>query len=655
MSRISNNSGVSSAFGTVIVRVAAITALGSWPAAWAAVDMGVTPVWFAAALIVYTLVALLALRLAGAALSRGSMIGLRSLLCVGASAYSLLNWLFAVSYYTQGFGFNDQLFFHLGTDTLHVGWQTERLKLLLQFSLLALLPLTVWWSSARAVPLGVLVGVRFRALASGLLISALVSTPTLNFISYLSLRQERSDLTAEAFSSYVPGDLNKARNIVLIYAESLEASYLDSEHFEGELLPQLKALSNEGAVFSDVRQRPGTGWTVAGLIASQCGFSVLVNNPFSGNTRLAATPKPYPEAECLGDIAQKLGYSTLFMGGAGSAFAGKGNFLRTHGFDRLLGRSELVAQSVEPLNLSPWGVHDDDLFARALAEIEALEAAGEPYFLSLLTLDTHHPEGFPSPRCKLAPGEASMRRSLRCSDQQIADFIRELRAREGGEDTLIAVFSDHLAMRNSLWESLRLKGRERRLLFMLLNSKQGAGQGGASVNTPLTHYEIGPTLLEAAGAASEVRIGFGESAFAAIAASDAGRDLRNLSIPRYAEPAGNLNFAKSHLAIDSSALVIKVGRREFAISENGGLFIHGAFTLIFNKTGEFEDVAYTRSLDDIGPSLRGKAVVIIERPTADSPLRYQVGRWGQSSMMKGELAQAEILTLEPETLRSLMK
>jgi hypothetical protein len=248
-----------------------------------------------------------------------------------------------------------------------------------------------------------------------------------------------------------------------------------------------------------------------------------------------------------------------------------------------------------------------------------------------------------------------MRRALRCSDQQIANFIRELRAREGGEDTLIAVFSDHLAMRNSLWESLRLKGGERRLLFMLLNAKQGAGQDGASVNTPITHYEIGPTLLEAAGAASEVRIGFGESAFAVAAASDVGRDLRNLSIPRYAEPAGNLNLADSHLIIDSSALVIKVGRREIAISENGGPFTYGAFTLIFDKNGAFEDVAYTRSLDDIGPSLRGKAVVIIERPTVDSPLRYQVGRWGQSTMMKGELAQAEILTLEPETLRSLMK
>jgi hypothetical protein len=60
-------------------------------------------VWFAAALIVYTLVALLALRLAGTSLSRVFKTGLRALLCAGASAYSLLNWLLAVSYYTQGY------------------------------------------------------------------------------------------------------------------------------------------------------------------------------------------------------------------------------------------------------------------------------------------------------------------------------------------------------------------------------------------------------------------------------------------------------------------------------------------------------------------------------------------------------------------------
>lgn len=638
----------------VIVRIAAVTALGCWPSAWAVAGMGATGVWFATALIVYTLVALLALRLAGASLSPGLKTGLRALLCAGASAYVLLNWLLAVSYYTQGMGFNDQLFFHLGTDTLRVGWETERAKMLLQFSLLALLPATVWWVSQRAVSPGAFAKLRFRGLASALLLSGLVSTPTLNFASYLALRQDRSDLTAEATSSYVPGNLAAARNIVLIYAESLEASYLDSDLFDGELLPQLRALSRDGIVFSDVRQRPGTGWTVAGIIASQCGFSVKVNNPFSGNTRLATTPQPYPTAECLGDIAKQLGYSTLFMGGADSAFAGKGHFLRTHGFDRVLGRSELVSQSEEPLTPSPWGVHDDDLFALALAEIDALEAIGKPYFLSLLTLDTHHPEGFASPRCELAPSQSPMRRALRCSDEQIADFVRRIQAREGSEDTVIAVLSDHLAMRNSLWESLQQKGSERRLLFMLLNAKQDATAKGLGLGAPLTHYEIGPTLLEAAGAASEVRIGFGESAFALAAASNQGRDLRNLSIPRYAEPASDLNLGNGPLVIDATALKIRVGQREFAISENGGAFVYGSFTLVFDRAGEFEDVAYTRSLEDIGPSLRGKTVVLVERPTLNSPLRYKVGRWGKRSMKEGELGQAEILTLGPETLRSLM-
>ncbi len=627
-----------------------IVFLGTWPAAWAVLGVGATPAWFVAALVASTLVALIALRLSSLSYSRGILLVSRALLSLGASAFLLLNWLLAVSYYTQATGFNDQLFFHLGTDTLQVGWETERAKLLLQFALLALMPLSVWWVSAYSERRVLLPQLRLRYLAGAFLVVCFVSTPSLNFAAYLSQRQERSVLTADASSSFIPASKTDAKNIVLIYAESLEATYLDSDHFDGELLPQLKALSQDGVVFTDVRQRPGTSWTIAGLIASQCGFSVKVNNPFSGNTRLATTPEPYPDSQCLGDIARQLGYRTLFMGGANSAFAGKGNFLRTHGFERVLGRSELVAQSSEPLSLSPWGVHDDDLFDRALLEIEELEAKDEPYLLSLLTLDTHHPGGFPSPRCELAPEEDTMRRALLCSDQQIASFIRRLRARDGAEDTLIAVFSDHLAMRNSLWDRLSHKGSERRLLFMLFNAGEEFGQKGRRIETPLTHYEIGPTLLEAAGAASTVKIGFGESVFAL----KDDMKLSALALPGYAEPAEALLLSRGDLVLDAATLSVSLGERVFTVSENGGPFVYGAYTLIFNEKGVFEDVAYTRSVDDIGPSLRGKTVVLLERAERSLPLRYQVGRWGQKTLLQGELDPAQPVIIDRESLSSLL-
>ena len=84
--------------------------------------------------------------------------------------------------------------------------------------------------------------------------------------------------------------------------------------FDENLLPELTKLKTEATVYTDVRQRPGTGWTIAGMVASQCGFSVQVNTPFSGNTRLAASERPYESAKCLGDVAKELGVSDTCIG-----------------------------------------------------------------------------------------------------------------------------------------------------------------------------------------------------------------------------------------------------------------------------------------------------------------------------------------------------
>ena len=59
----------------------------------------------------------------------------------------VLNWLLAVSFYTQGTGFNDQLFFHITPSSLGVAWGTNRLQLITQFAALASVPLFIWWFS----------------------------------------------------------------------------------------------------------------------------------------------------------------------------------------------------------------------------------------------------------------------------------------------------------------------------------------------------------------------------------------------------------------------------------------------------------------------------------------------------------------------------
>ncbi|WXT08074.1 sulfatase-like hydrolase/transferase [Salmonella enterica subsp. enterica serovar Infantis] len=85
-------------------------------------------------------------------------------------------------------------------------------------------------------------------------------------------------------------------------------------------------------------QLPGTDYTIAGMVASQCGIPLFA--PFEGNAS-ASVSSFFPQNICLGDILKNSGYQNYFVQGANLRFAGKDVFLKSHGFDHLYGAEEL--------------------------------------------------------------------------------------------------------------------------------------------------------------------------------------------------------------------------------------------------------------------------------------------------------------------------
>ena len=59
-----------------------------------------------------------------------------------------------------------------------------------------------------------------------------------------------------------------------IYGESLERTWFDNNAFPN-LTPELGALKNESLDFSHTAQLPGTDYTIAGMVASQCGIPLF--------------------------------------------------------------------------------------------------------------------------------------------------------------------------------------------------------------------------------------------------------------------------------------------------------------------------------------------------------------------------------------------
>ena len=138
------------------------------------------------------------------------------------------------------------------------------------------------------------------------------------------------------------------------------------------------------------------GWSLGGMLASQCGLPLMPTG-WSGRNNFDETQAPLRGATCLGDVLRKAGYETAFIGGADPAFAGKQYFLHDHGFNQVYGRDDIHTQmNGYQWPEGWWGAEDHTMLAFSTQVLDDLERSHQPFFLSLLTLDTHGPNGLPS-------------------------------------------------------------------------------------------------------------------------------------------------------------------------------------------------------------------------------------------------------------------
>ncbi|MGV0034900.1 MAG: sulfatase-like hydrolase/transferase, partial [Candidatus Azotimanducaceae bacterium WSBS_2022_MAG_OTU7] len=138
-----------------------------------------------------------------------------------------------------------------------------------------------------------------------------------------------------------------------------------------------------------------------------------------------------------------------------------------------------------------WGLYDDSLFDIARDEFTRLAAGQEPFNLTLLTIDTHSP-GKPSASClPFSEADNSILDAVYCTDQLLSGFLAFLKASPAWPNTVVALVSDHYAMRNAAQEYFP-PNRDRRLLFNLLNAGDSR-----EVQSAGTLMDIGPTVLEA--------------------------------------------------------------------------------------------------------------------------------------------------------------
>jgi phosphoglycerol transferase MdoB-like AlkP superfamily enzyme len=244
----------------------------------------------------------------------------------------------------------------------------------------------------------------------------------------------RSDLDAPPRFEFE----GKDRNVLLVVLESVSGNYLASTAAAHRRrlvnsLPNLERVVSGNLTYTSFFNHQRR--TNRGLYALLCGEPPRL---------LPGMPKMTVAAgggwqKCLPEILREAGYRTAYLQAAPLAFMLKDRFMPAIGFEEVYGHDWFQEHYVR----AKWGVDDRAFLEQSLEMIETLEAGDRPWFLTLLTVGTHHPyvvpESFRSGRGK------RRRRAFQYLDEAVGDFFRTIEASGIRDDTIVIITSDESA------------------------------------------------------------------------------------------------------------------------------------------------------------------------------------------------------------------
>ena len=153
-----------------------------------------------------------------------------------------------------------------------------------------------------------------------------------------------------------------------------------------------------------------------------------------------------PGVVSLGEILQREGYNQTLLVGSDAEFGGRDAYFTEHGNYNIVDLNTLKERGWLRQDYRRWwGFEDAKLFDVAKLELSALAAQGEPFNFTLLTCDTHFPDGYYCQECRDEYPE-QYPTVMRCSSRMVYEFIQWIKDQPFYENTTIVLSGDHLTM-----------------------------------------------------------------------------------------------------------------------------------------------------------------------------------------------------------------
>lgn len=306
------------------------------------------------------------------------------------------------------------------------------------------------------------------------------------------------------------------KNLIYIYLESMETTYADYSNggqFEKNYIPELTNLAYDNLYFSNTDKLGGanvvaySGWTIAAMISHTAG--VPLKSISNGNEEYENYENFMPGVYSLGEVLEKNGYKNYLMVGSDATFGGRRKYFEQHGNYEIYDYYTAIEESIIPEDYYVfWGYEDAILFEYAKNKLTEISKKDEPFNFTLLTVDTHTPDGYVSDFCENFD-ENPFLNSVKCSSTQAYNFIKWIQKQEFYKDSVVIVVGDHKSMNKYSFKNIEYN--DRRTYNVFLNTGKTSI---CTTNREFTTMDIYPTTLSAIGATIEgERLGLGTNLF----------------------------------------------------------------------------------------------------------------------------------------------
>ncbi len=326
----------------------------------------------------------------------------------------------------------------------------------------------------------------------------------IGFFDYIKYNNQTTNIYEDYYvdASKIDFDFpEEKRNLIYINVESLETTLFEKSNggkFDKNYTPYLFDLAKEEINFSqkyDVggfRVVDGSSWTVAGLTSQLMG--VPLNVPIDGNSY--GNDNFLPGSYGLTDILEDNDYNTLSIMGSDASFGNRDSLLQGHGINSIIDLFEARKLDYIADDYSVWwGYEDSILFDIAQQELQKLSEQEEPFFLHLLTADTHFIDGYLDNSCSVT-GDPHLLNVYSCADIMLEEFITYLSLQDYYDNTTIVIAGDHLNMNQVHFNIDDEDNITRRGYYTIIN---GNIDEKVSTNREYTSFDLLPTTLNSMG------------------------------------------------------------------------------------------------------------------------------------------------------------